>query len=186
MLPKRVRNVTPWFKASEEILHAAIHRRNVAFNLVHSVPSVDTRSKYVTACKIAHQMVRNAKSCWIKDKCDAINVGFISGTGVKDAWDFVKILKVGLAPTRRPHPTKMRREDGALTVNSIEGAEVFADHFNHFYGRIPTFDSSVLDLLPQEIYCSGNDGVPSDDEIARSISRLHATSPGAYSTHARL
>jgi hypothetical protein len=64
-------------------------------------------------------------------------------------WDFVKILKAALAPTRCPPPTKMRREDGSLNITSIEGGEIFAEHFNHLYGRIPTFDSSVLDLFPQ-------------------------------------
>jgi hypothetical protein len=88
MLPKRVRNVPPWFKINEEILHAAIHRRNAAFNLAHFGPSVDTRSTYVIARIIFHQMVRNAKSCLIKYKCDAINVGLTSGTSGRDALGF--------------------------------------------------------------------------------------------------
>ena len=77
MLPGRVRNAPPWFIANEETPHATIHRRNAAFNLVHSDPSADTRSKYVVARRIAQQVVRNAKSSWIKHKCDAINNDFI-------------------------------------------------------------------------------------------------------------
>ncbi len=80
----------------------------------------------------------------------------------------------------------MRREDGPLTITPIEGAHVFAEHFHRMYGRIPTFDSSVLDLLPQEMPFPVNDEPPSDVEISISISRLHATTPGASGTHARL
>ena len=78
MLSRRVRHAPPWFKVSEELLHAAIHHRNLKFNLVHSDPSADARSKYNDARKIAQQVVRNAEYTWIKDKCDSINIGFDS------------------------------------------------------------------------------------------------------------
>ena len=80
----------------------------------------------------------------------------------------------------------MRRIDGSITVNPFEGADVFAQHFNQLNGRIPTFDPSVIDLLPRQTPFPDIDGLPTDDEITRNISRLHATSPGASGTHARL
>ena len=113
----------------------------------------------------------------LKKKCNSINNGFNSGSCGKDAWDFVKTSKACLAPTHRPPPTKMRRIDGSITVNPSEGANVFAQHFNQLYGRIPTFDPSVIDLLPRQTPFPDIDGLPTDDEISRSISRLHATSP---------
>ena len=93
--------------------------------------------------------MRNAKSTWIKDKFDSVNTGFNSSSCGKDACDFVKTLKTGLPPTRRPPPTKMRIIDDSITVTQAGGAEVFAQHFNQLYGRIPTFDPSVIDLLPR-------------------------------------
>ena len=90
MLPSRVKHAPPLFKANEELLHATIQSRNIAFNLVHSNPSASTRLKYVIARINAQQAVRNAKSTWIKDKCDSINTGFNFGSCGKDAWDFVK------------------------------------------------------------------------------------------------
>ena len=130
MLPIRKRHAPTWFKASEDLLHAIIHRRNLAFNLAHSSPYTDARSKYNNARRVAKQAVRKAKSTWIKDKCDSINFGFDSGTCGKNAWDTVKLLKAGLAPARRPPPTRIRREDGSITTNSAEGAEVFEKHFH--------------------------------------------------------
>jgi hypothetical protein len=186
MLPSRVKHAIPWFKANEELLHAAIHSRNIAFNLVHSDPSASTRLKYVIARRNAQQAMRNAKSTWIKDKYDSISTGFNSGSCGKDAWDSVKILKACLAPTRRPLPNKMHRFDGSIVVTLGEGVEIFAQHFNKLYGRIPTFDPSVIDLLPRQTPFPNLDGLPTNDEITTNISRLHATSLGASGTHARL
>jgi len=112
-----------------------------------------------------------SKSSLIKDKYDSINFEFGSDTAKKYAWGNVKILKTSLAPTRRPTPTKMRREDGSITVTYVDGVEIFAKHFQQLYGHIPAFDPSILDLLPQ---------------IAKSVSRLRATSPGVFGTHARM
>jgi hypothetical protein len=106
--------------------------------------------KYVVARRNSREVVRHAKSTWIKDKCDSINTGVNSSVGGKDAWDLVKILKTCLAPTRRSPPNKMRREDGSIDVTHAKGAEVFAHHFNQLYGCIPNFDPSILDILPQQ------------------------------------
>ena len=186
VLPKRTRAAPPWFMASEELLHTAIQRRNAAFNRAHLEPTPKHRSEYADARKAAQNAVRTAKSAWIRDKCDLVNNGFDSAACGKDAWDTVKLLKAGLTPARRPPPARMRREDGTITVTPIEGAEVFASHFNQLYGRTPSFDPTVLDLLDQEPVFPDIDGLPTDDEIAKGISRLHATSPGASGTHARL
>ncbi len=51
---------------------------------------------------------------------------------------------------------------------------------------MPTFDPSILDLLPQEPPFPSIDGLPTDDEIYKSVSRMHATSPSASGTHARM
>jgi hypothetical protein len=171
---------------SEGLLHAVIQRRNVAFNLAHSNPFFDARLKYSDARRVAKQAVRNAKSSWIKDKCDSISFRFGSGTGGKDAWDTVKILKAGLAPSRRPLPTKMRREDDSHTETLANGAEVFDKHYHKLYGRIPDFNPSILDLLPQAPPFPSIGVLPTDDEIAKSVSRIHATSPGASGTHVRM
>ena len=80
----------------------------------------------------------------------------------------------------------MRRGDGSITTAYANGADIFAKHFHQLYGRIPTFDPSILDLLTQAPPFPVIDGLPTDDEIAKSVSRLHATSPGAAGTHARL
>ena len=80
----------------------------------------------------------------------------------------------------------MRRIDGSIIVTLAGGVEVLAQHFNQLYGRIPTFDSSVIDFLPRQTFFPNLDGLPTDDEITRNISRLHATSPRASGTHTRL
>ena len=157
----------------------------MAFNIAQSNPFTNAHTKYNDARRDAQQTVRYAKSSWIKGNCDSINFGFGSGTGGKDAWDTVKLLKAGLAPTRRPPPAKMRREDGSITPTSADGVEVCAKRFHQLYCRIPTFDPNILELLPQAPPIPVIDDLPTDDEIAKSVSRLHATSPGASGTHAR-
>ena len=62
MLPIRKRHAPLWFKASEDLLHVDIQRRNVAFNIARSNPFTDARSKNNDARIVAHQAVRYAKS----------------------------------------------------------------------------------------------------------------------------
>jgi hypothetical protein len=73
----------------------------------------------------------------------------------------------------------MRRENGSITATSADAAEVSAKHFHQLYSRIPDFDSSILDLLPQAPPFHVIDGLPTDDEVAKSVSRFHGTRPGA-------
>ena len=111
--------------------------------------------------------------------CFSLNFRFGSGTGGKAARDAVKLLKTGMAPTRRPPQNKMRREDGFVTTTYADEAEVLAKHVYQLYGRIPAFDPSILDLIPQAPPFLGIDGPSTDDEVAKSVSRFHGTRPGA-------
>ena len=60
----------------------------------------------------------------------------------------------------------------------FEGAEVFASHFNHLYGRTPSYDPTVLELLDQDPVFPDIDGLPTDDEIAKGISGCMQQAPG--------
>ena len=73
----------------------------------------------------------------------------------------------------------MRRENSSITETYVDGVEVvFAKHFHQLYGRTPAFDPSIVDLLPQAPPFTGIEGPSTDDEIDKSVSHLHATSPG--------
>ena len=102
------------------------------------------------------------------------------------AWEAVTTLKAGLKPLRRAPPTSLRRVDGSLATSPEEVASIFSSYFSTFYGRQPTFDSSILDLLPQVPHFLNLDSSPSDVEIVHVINKLHYTSPGVSGVHARL
>ena len=186
-LPKRERAAPLWFAASEGALRETIDRRNRAFDSVHRAPTPENRDKYLKSRRIAQIQVRRAKSTWITNKCELLNDGFAGPMCGKSAWDVVKTLKGGLAPTGRPPPAKMKKEDGSIASSPEEVAGVFANHFaTNIYGRLPEFDPSVLELLSQQPMFEGLDALPSDDEISKGVAKLHATSPGASGLHARL
>ena len=73
---------------------------------------------------------------------------------------------------RRRAPAKMRKPDGSLAASPEENATVYADHFKQLYGRVPTFDPSVLELVPQREVASGLDGLPTDAELHTALGRL--------------
>jgi len=104
----------------------------------------------------------------------------------KTACKALKILKSGLTPSRRVPPTSLRRVGGSLATSPEEVASIFSSHFSTLYGRQPTFDSSILDLLPQVSHFPNLDASSFDDEILQAINKLHSTSHGASDVHARL
>ena len=121
--------------------------------------------------------VRASKNAWILDKVEGAN-GIVNASGAKAGWGNVKLLRAGLAPTRRAAPAKMKKADGSLAQTAEENAEVFADAFEKLYGRTPKVDASVLDALPQRATIAGLDHEPTDVEIDAALSKLHNTAPG--------
>ena len=185
-LPKRKRGAPQWFEASAGTLRKSITNRNSAFNAWHRTPTPENKVSYKSSRSEAQRFVRQAKSEWIVNKCRIVNSGFDNARGGKGAWDMVKVLRSGLCPPRRPPPAKMKRPDGTIASTPEENGSVFADHFSGLYGRQPSFDESVLDLLPQEPVYTNLDLPPSDDEILKASRKLRDTSPGASGLHARL
>ena len=43
----------------------------------------------------------------------------------------------------------VKKEDGSKCSTPEENAEVFRSHFEKLYGRTPTFDPTVIDLIEQ-------------------------------------
>ncbi len=76
--------------------------------------------------------------------------------------------------------------DGSLAISPKEVASIFSSHFSILCGRHPTFDSSILDLLPKVPHNPNLDAPPSDDEILQAINKLHSTSPIASNVYGRL
>ena len=93
-----------------------------------------------------------APPSWILEQCRRVSDGLVGCRGSKAAWDAVRKLKEGLCGVvRRRAPAKMRKPDGSLAASPEENATVYAGHFEQLYGRVPTFDPSVLDLVQQGV-----------------------------------
>ena len=72
----------------------------------------------------------------------------------------------------------MRLPDGTRASTPEESAGVFAAHFTQLYGRLPSGNAAVLELLQQRSVTPGLDGEPSDEEIRIALRKLHDTGPG--------
>jgi hypothetical protein len=142
--------------------------------------------KYKVARHNAQLQVRRAKSNWIIEKCSTVNVGFHRPSCSKSHWDAVKLLKSGLQPRRRAPTPKIKRADGSIATTPAKVAIEFSSFFSNLYGRHPTFDPSVLNLLKQETCFLDLDSTPSNDEIVIAINELNASLPCASGLHARL
>ena len=89
------------------------------------------------------------------------------------------MLKAGLfGSSRRPAPVKMQLPDGTRASTPEENAGVYATHFTQLYGRLPSGNATVLELLQQRSVVAGLDGEPSDEEIRIALRKLHDTGPG--------
>jgi hypothetical protein len=67
----------------------------------------------------------------------------------------------------------MRLPDGTRASTPEESAGVFATHFTQLYGRLPSGNAAVLELLQQRSVTPGLDGEPSDEEIRIALRKLH-------------
>ena len=90
------------------------------------------------------------------------------------------------SPRRRALLPKIKRADGSIATTPEEVANKFSSFFSNLYGRHPTLDPSVLNLLKKETCFSDLDATPTNAEIVTSINKLNASSPGASGLHARL
>ena len=179
LLPKRPRRMPAWFAASAAHHEPLIDSRNAALNALHALPESVCCRTLLNDCRAKLKYaISTAKSTWILGKCAGVNDGVSGITGSKAAWDNVKLLRAGLAPSRRAAPAKMKKADGSLAQTAEENAEVFADAFEKLYGRVPKVDASVLDTLPQRPQIADLDHEPTDIEIDRALSKLHDTAPG--------
>ena len=178
-LPKQQRRQPSWFKAAADPLHERVSARNIAFHAHLSHPSDGTATRLRSARAALRTAIRSAKSSWIVGQCRRITDGLVGSCGTKGAWQAVRTLKEGLCGVvRRAAPAKMRKADGALAASPEENAAVFADHFQQLYGRTPTFDPTVLELMQQRDVVSGLDGLPTDAELRSALGRLRNTAPG--------
>ena len=187
LLPKKPKPQPAWFDAKETELCALINARDAALNAHHLQPTAETATARTRARSQLQAGLRAATSSWIIDKCSKINDGIVAQRGTSTAWNLVSELRDGLnGAKRQPAPAKMRKPDGTLASTAEENAEVFAAAFGKLYGRTPSFDASMPELLRQRSFADGLDGPPTDVEIKRALGRLRDSGPGDSGLVARL
>ena len=72
----------------------------------------------------------------------------------------------------------MKHPDGTICKTPEENVTVFCNHFKTLYGRSPTFDCTVLNMLPQNPIVEVCDHVPTEEEIRLATLRLKNKAPG--------
>ena len=173
-LPKKERAHPGWFQENSEKLNKLINVRNQAMRDVFARRTRASTNRLKNARKQLKSAVEIAKNSWIQKKCEVLN----SVYGTKQAWDAIKCLKSGLSKTKPSSSKQMKHSDGSVCVTPEENAAVFCEHFKELYGRISTYDSSVLDSLPQSPVFEGCDQVPDDAEIRLATLKLKDKAPG--------
>ena len=176
MLPKKERAQPGWFKGNETVLLPLIKARNSAMADVFKRRTRSSTLKLRLARKSLGRALTAAKNAWITGQCNALNAS--NGRGTKSAWDIVSKLRAGLSKTRPSAVHQMKKPDGSNCKTPAENAEVFREHFESLYGRVPEFDPSVIDSLHQHAVAQACDHQPSDDEIRSATRRLHDKGPG--------
>ena len=178
VLPKKQRAQPGWFQADEENLTSLIAKRNSAL-----VASFERKTRSYThqlrdARKALKSAVSKAKNNWIVSKCNLINDACTSRRGTKESWNILNDLRKGLSKTTPSSERTMKKEDGSMCSSPEENAEVFRKHFTNLYGRTPSYDRSVLELLTQQLTASGCDYIPTDKQIKDAVGKLKKKAPG--------
>ena len=133
----------PWFKLSADILKPLITKRNVTQSAHFSAPTASTKAKFKHARSIVKQAVKIARLKWLEIQTDQVKD---INLHPKQAWDTTKKLRQGLCYHHmKPRTYKLKSDDGTLSKNDKEHAEIFGRHFKKVFSRQDiTFDASVL------------------------------------------
>ena len=177
-LPKKSRAQPGWFKAAEVTLVPLIEARNCATASLFGRRSRKHTFQLRAARKALKKSVAKAKNSWISSQCHAMNQGSASKCGTKQCWDALSKLRNGLTKIQPSAERTMKKEDGTPCKTPQENAEVFKTHFEKLYGRAPTYDASVLELLRQHVVIQGCDSLPKKEQIRSAIHKLKNKAPG--------
>ena len=96
----------------------------------------------------------------------------------KVSWDAIKLLKKWLNNFSPPKQSNLNKPDGTACKTPEENAATFHNHFKSIFSQTPTFDTTVVNLLPQHNSHLSAESIPSDDEIQAAITNLNNTVPG--------
>ena len=178
ILPKKQRPQPGWFAAAEHKLLPLIEKRNAAMSTAFQRRTRLGTQKLREARHLLKSAVTSAKNEWIFKQCQIINDASSGHGGTKACWDTLSVLRRGLSKTRPSVERAMKKPDGSVCKSPAENAEVFRNHFSELYGRQPTYDESVLELLQQQPIATGLDHMPTDDEILSAVCKLKNKAPG--------
>ena len=177
-LPKKKRAQPNWFVAEQEQLTHLIEQRNAAMTAHLKRSSRMNAQRLRQARKNLKSAISKAKNKWIESKCKMINDASSSRGGTKVSWDTVNELRGGLSKPKPSSEKMMTKDDGSKCTSSAENAEVFRSHFEKLYGRQPTYDLTVLDLLVQQPIITGCDHLPTDEQVEKAMKKLKNSAPG--------
>ena len=177
-LPKKQRPQPGWFAAAENKLLPLVEKRNSAMSAAFQRRTRLSTQKLREARYVLKSAISSAKNEWILKQCKAMNDASSGHGGTKACWDTLTVLRRGLSKTRPSAERAMKKPDGSICKSPDENAEVFKNHFAELYGREPAFDESALNLLQQRPIATGQDHIPTDDEILSAVSKLKNKAPG--------
>ena len=177
-LPKKTRNQPGWFKQNENELTKLIDARNLAVSAKINRPTRLSYKRLRDCRRNLKAAINRAKNNWIENVCSGLRDKDASQRGTKICWDKVKTLQKGLTKPKPPQEKMMKKEDGSKCSTSEENAEVFRSHFEKLYGRTPTFDPTVIDLIEPKPAITDISHPPSDDEISTATKGLKNNAPG--------
>ena len=177
-LPKKHRAQPGWFAAAEHHIAPLIQKRNLAMAAVFKRSTRMNTQKLRDARRLLKSAVAVAKNEWILQQCNTINEATAGRGGTKVCWDTLSVLRRGLSKTRSSAERTMKKPDGSACSSPEENAEVFLNHFSQLYGRAPTYDERVLELLEQRPTAVNCEHVPTGEEIMHAIRKLKNKKPG--------
>ena len=185
LLPVSSKAEPGWFDEGRGALLPLIHERNRLTVAYFDSRTDDARLRLRDARLRLKRAVVVEKNAWIQRRMRRMNDATTGRGSTKECWDVCKELKRGLAKSRPSSSVKMKKRNGTLAQNAQQNADVFREHFRLLYGRAPSFDPLVLDILTQRPVDHEMGLPPTEAEIKGAVAYLHDTSPGDTGIKAR-
>ena len=179
MLKPKVNRKQDWFTEATQLPSLIAQRdslTNLTFRNNNNSPQI--RNQLRIARKNVRREVRNAKNDYVIKLCNTINRNCTAAGGTKPCWDAVKSLKKGFSNLSQSNQIYLRKADGSLCTTPEENASTFHAHFKNVYQHKPSFDPTVMNVIPQKTYAVAADTSPTDTEIKEAIKSLNNTAPG--------
>lgn len=156
-----------WFKEKGSLLKELIDRRNLLFQRWLRSGRNSGRQKYVLQRREVTKAVKKAKSDWLQEKANEVEVAMLSGGSHKSMWKSLRELQRGRVGLRvRTRTTCIKKANGDPCKSVEESVNRWQEHFHQWSEQVRGGHSFICAVNGSQRRAKMP---PSEDEILEAM-----------------